>query len=248
MRLFRQMETAGASLFRWRSYLLLAFVPFLFLAMLNGEVIEHQIGEFWGDLYEIAAICVVIAGQGLRIFTVAFVPRGTSGRNTHNQVAEVLNTTGLYSLVRNPLYLANCLMYLGVVLFTQNLVIALIMVLVLLPYYERIIAAEERFLSEKFGDVYDKWAEQTPAFLPRLHGWVPPSMAFSWKSVIRREQTSILAAVTALYLIEFCFHTFGGEAEPYSAGWNWVLGIAVVLKLAAHFAKYHTDWLRADGR
>ncbi|MGB8874133.1 MAG: hypothetical protein WCC75_12145, partial [Desulfobaccales bacterium] len=40
-------------------------------------------------------------------------PRGTSGRNTQGQVAETLNTTGIYSLVRNPLYLGNFLIWLG---------------------------------------------------------------------------------------------------------------------------------------
>ncbi|MGC9453013.1 MAG: methyltransferase family protein, partial [Oceanipulchritudo sp.] len=45
---------------------------------------------------------------------------GTSGRNTKQQVAYSLNTTGFYSVVRNPLYLGNFFMYLGIALFTHH--------------------------------------------------------------------------------------------------------------------------------
>lgn len=248
MRLTRHMETTGANLFRWRSYLLLAFLPLLFLTAYNGEVIEHQVGPFWGDAFEIGAILLVVTGQALRIFTVGYVPRGTSGRNTHDQRAEELNTTGIYALVRNPLYLANCMMYLGIALFSQNLVISMAMALILLPYYERIIAAEESYLSAKFGAAYDTWAEHVPAFVPRLTGWVPPSMPFSVRSVITREQSSVVAAVVALYLLEYALHNLGGEAEVMSPLWHWALGLALVLKLAAHLAKHHTTWLRVEGR
>ena len=36
----------------------------------------------------------------------------TSGKNTAKQIAESLNTSGIYSVLRNPLYLANFLNWL----------------------------------------------------------------------------------------------------------------------------------------
>ena len=53
---------------------------------------------------------------------VGFTPRGTSGRNTkEGQVAESLNTLGMYSMCRHPLYLGNLLMWLGIVMYMGHL-------------------------------------------------------------------------------------------------------------------------------
>ncbi len=52
-------------------------------------------------------------GLALRVIVVGHAPYGTSGRNTREQVADTLNTTGMYSIVRHPLYLANYLIILG---------------------------------------------------------------------------------------------------------------------------------------
>ena len=248
MRLTEHMSRSGASLFRWRSYLPLAFLPLLIDAAFRGEQIEQALGETLGETFVVGSIALVVLGQALRILTVGHVPRGTSGRNVQGQLAEVLNTTGIYSVVRNPLYLANCIMYLGVALFSQSLIAALVMALLLLPYYERIIVAEEAFLSPKFGAVYDDWVDRTPAFFPRLSGWVPSSLPFSWRTVIRREQASVYGAVVALYLLEFGLHHLGTSEEPMSSLWHWALAIATVLEIAAFLAKRHTRLLSVEGR
>ena len=240
------MASTGARLFRWRSFVLLAFVPAIIWATLQGEQIEAAIGEFWGDVFEIAAVCLVVLGEVVRILTVGFVPAGTSGRNTAGQLASRLNTTGAYSMVRNPLYLGNCLMYLGIVLYAQSLVLALIFVLVLLPYYERIIAAEESFLLSKFGTDYSIWAARTPAFFPRFSGWTAPDLAFSVRSVIRREHASIFGAMVALYLIAYAQHLADGETLGVAV--HVGMAVAAVTEIAVIAAKKRTSLLKVTGR
>lgn len=243
-----QMAKSGDRLFRWRSYLPLAFMPFILWSVLQGEQIETRYGDLTGDLIEWLAVLMVAAGEALRIATVGFVPRGTSGRNTTGQIASVLNTTGIYSLVRNPLYLGNCLMYLGVALFTQSVLLALAMAMVLMFYYERIIAAEEAFLADKFGAVYTDWAARTPAFIPRLSGWVPSDLTFSLRSVIRREHPSVYGAILMLVLVELGLHLLGRSTEPFEPGWLWIIAVASVIEIAVIFAKKRTRLLNAPGR
>lgn len=61
-----------------------------------------------------SCIAVSLFGLLIRAVTIGFTPKGTSGRNTkEGQVAEVLNTKGIYSVVRHPLYLGNYFMWLG---------------------------------------------------------------------------------------------------------------------------------------
>lgn len=242
------MQRTGQNLFRWRSYVLLAFVPFIALTLFNGEAIELRFGDGFGDLYESLCIALVVLGETIRILTVGFVPAGTSGRNTKAQIAESLNTTGAYSLVRNPLYLGNCMMYVGVVAYTQNLTLTLIFALVLMLYYERIIAAEEGFLSRKYGAAYRDWAARVPAFIPRLGGWQRPALPFCLRTVIKREHASIFGGFLALWLVDAGLDALA--TVPENAGMTdfHVLGIAVVGELTVLMIKKRTQFLRVAGR
>ena len=68
-----------------------------------------------------SGIIISFLGEAIRIFTVAYTPAGTSGRNTKQQLADTLNTTGIYSLLRHPLYLGNFFMFLDTFIFTVNI-------------------------------------------------------------------------------------------------------------------------------
>ncbi|MBW6498500.1 MAG: DUF1295 domain-containing protein [Bacteroidales bacterium] len=59
-----------------------------------------------------------LLGFGIRIYIVGHTPKNTSGRNTSGQLADELNTTGVYSVVRHPLYLGNFFMWLGMAVIT----------------------------------------------------------------------------------------------------------------------------------
>lgn len=238
-----QMRHTGNLLFRWRSYAPMVFLPFMALALRYGETVELRLGGALGDVWETVAILLVLAGEAIRILTVGYVTNGTSGRNTTGQIADRLNVTGLYSLVRNPLYLGNCLMLLGAVAYTQNVTLVLVMALALALYYERIISAEEEFLSAKFGPAYAEWTARTPAFRPRLSNWRRPTLGFSWRMVIRREHPSIYGALVTLFLIDLGFSVYGAEPEGLQTGWPWVMGLATVLMILVKTLKRHTRLL-----
>ena len=121
-----------------------------------------------------------------------------------HQVAESLNTTGLYSVVRHPLYLGNFLMWLGVALFPRSLSFVAAVVFAFWLYYERIMIAEEAFLRERFGERFDAWADRTPAFIPSLRRWTRPRLAFSLRKVLRKEYNGLLAVV-AVAVVTLCF-------------------------------------------
>src|SRR5262245_26050620 len=106
--LARDLERQGIWLFRWRSYLPLALIPFAVWALsLNKTYFAGS--KSLDSLYEIACLCISLIGLGIRFVVHGYALEGTSGRNTREQIADNLNTTGLYSLVRHPLYLGNIL-------------------------------------------------------------------------------------------------------------------------------------------
>jgi len=141
-------------------------------------------------------------GLAVRWATVGFVPAGTSGRNTLAQRAATLNTTGLYSLVSNPLYLGNPLALLGLVLAVEVWWFVLVVALVCWLHIELVVAAEEVFLAQRFDDAYARWAMQTSALLRALRRWRRPEARFSLRTVLRREYNGVLAVAAAFLTLE----------------------------------------------
>ncbi|MBF9060671.1 hypothetical protein HKCCSP123_15930 [Rhodobacterales bacterium HKCCSP123] len=248
MRINDHLAASGDRLFRWRSFVLGIFVPFMAAAVLHGEAIELTYGEIAGRAVEDLALALVLVGLLVRVLTVGHVPARTSGRNTHGQVAEVLNTTGIYSVVRNPLYLGNAISYIGAVLYTQSLVLTLIMALVLVIYFERIIAAEEAFLADRFGTAYTDWAARTPAFFPDFRHWTPPALPFSLRAVIRREHPTWAGSVVLLYAIEMTSTWVEGESLADRPVWHAVLAAALVGQIVVMLLKRRTRLFAVAGR
>jgi protein-S-isoprenylcysteine O-methyltransferase Ste14 len=117
MPLVEDMERKGAWLFRWRGILPVLLIPGSLLVAYGDDMSPAFNDPRW------VAICVGVGvlGQIIRALTIGYVPKGTSGRNTsEGQVAMVLNTKGMYSFVRHPLYLGNFFMWLGLVLYTGS--------------------------------------------------------------------------------------------------------------------------------
>ena len=238
----------GDWLFRWRSYMLFCLSPLILLAIGAPEPVEANLGALADHLFETGCLALAFAGLAMRVYCVGHVPAGTSGRNTRRQIAETLNTTGLYSLTRNPLYLANSIIYMSFALFTQNIFFVSIMGLFLVLYLERIIATEERFLVAKFGDAYLQWARQVPAFFPRLHGWQAPELGFSWKSAIRREYSGLFAIVVAFFALDQLRESITHRAIFLDPAWLAGLAAGTVFYFTVRTAKKMTKRLDVAGR
>ncbi len=188
MSLVHELEKSGNWLFRRRSWLpatilVPAAVYILFIA--NRSVI------YFNYTWEIACILVSVAGELLRSYTVGYVPRNTSGRNVIEQLADELNTKGIYSVVRHPLYIGNFLMWLGPVMFLRSVWWVLVFILAYWLYYERIIFAEEQYLRRKFGETYDTWAFRVRAVIPSFRRYMKAELPFSLRNVLKREYNRI---------------------------------------------------------
>jgi protein-S-isoprenylcysteine O-methyltransferase Ste14 len=82
-----------------------------------------------------------------------------------------LATSGPYAFTRNPLYLGSFLIGLGVTIAGNVVAFVVLFVLFFLGIYLRVARREARFLEEKFGDEFRRWAQDVPLFLPRPTPW-----------------------------------------------------------------------------
>ena len=248
MELREQFVRQGSWLHRWRSYLPVMIMPLLLLAARDGEYFESNFGPAVDSLWESLCIATAFAGLALRFLTVGFVPAGTSGRNTRSQKAVSLNRTGLYSVVRHPIYVANYVIVLALLMFAQSLWLVVAGSFAYWLYYERIMLAEEEFLRSRFGLDYARWAAVTPAILPRLRLWIRPELPFSMRAVLAREYSTLLAVVLMLTLMDVLSAIFDGEVVLLDRGWLVFLLSGTAIYLVLRTIKKHTRWLHVVGR
>jgi len=246
MPLREEFDNTGNWLFRWRSYLPLAMISIFFLALREYEYPGHS--ENLDHLWEVFCLLVSFLGLGIRIFTIGYTPKGTSGRNTKKQIADTLNTTGMYSIVRNPLYLGNFFMWFGIALFARLWWLTIIYILLFWLYYERIIFAEEEYLRNKFGNEYLEWANKTPCFIPKFSQYKKANLPFSLKNVLRREYNGFFAVIVIFFIMETVGDIFAEGRLEFDLGWILLFGIGFIVWLTLRTLKKYTTILNVEGR
>jgi len=246
MALREEFESTGNWLFRWRSYLPLIMIGIFLLALREYEYPGHS--EYLDHLWEAFCLTVSFLGLSIRIFTVGHTPKGTSGRNTREQVADTLNTSGIYSVVRNPLYLGNFFMGIGIALFAHLWWLTLIYILVFWLYYERIIFAEEVYLRNKFGDEYLEWANVTPVIVPKLRNYRKPNLPFSLRNVLRREYNGFFAVIVVMFILEVAGDLIYENKFDPDLMWYILFCIGLIVWISLRTLKKYTTLLNVQGR
>jgi protein-S-isoprenylcysteine O-methyltransferase Ste14 len=246
MALIEEFERSGNWLFKRRSW-----IPVLLFIPATGVILTGQPEwlPFTNLYWALGCLLVSFAGLGIRIWAIGHTPKGTSGRNTkEGQIAEKLNTTGVYSLVRHPLYLGNFLMWLGVILYTGHTLLLVAVVAFFWLYYERIMFAEEAFIRKKFGAEYARWANVTPPFIPRFNGYIQPELPFSLKNVMKREYTGFTLTILCFSLVNLMKHTAATGQAAMDPIWLALLPIALALYFILRSVKKHSNLLHVEGR
>ena len=258
MALIQSMEATGAKLFKYRGQIpVLIFVlalPVLFFTC-QKLYAGITVTNFHNPVYVICtliSVLLVIAGLALRAYTVCTTPKGTSGRNTAQQVADHLNTKGIYSVVRHPLYLANYLIWAGLLVYTMNAFAFIIVSLVYWIYYERIMMTEEAFLRSKYGDEFEQWAAKVPAFIPKWSLYEGGMLQFSWKTFIRREYATIMSVIFSYFIIDYLlFYLIDVRHCPEDLCLCWerpsffILITYTLIAIIIKLIKHKTHWLDA---
>ena len=122
-------------------------------------------------LFSIYGIPLILIGELIRINAVSYAGGIT---RTMNVGAPSLCTSGPYSRTRNPLYLGNMIIYLGIVLVAGGKYVFILGAVVFLYFtfqYMMIISLEEETLKKLFGDEYIFYMENVPRLFPKVTPW-----------------------------------------------------------------------------
>jgi protein-S-isoprenylcysteine O-methyltransferase Ste14 len=245
MALVHEFERSGNWLFKRRGWLPVFLV--------GAGVFVMYLGNRQAILFdmrdEIIFLSVSLLGEIIRIITVGFAPKNTSGRNTSaGQIADGLNVTGIYSIVRHPLYVGNFFMWLGPVLFIRSTWFTIVFVLIYWLYYERIMFAEEQFLRKKFGEAYDRWSEKVGSFIPYSFRVIPSKLSFSVRNVLKREYNSFVNIFVIFVFLDLVRNYFLSGRFFLTDMWMHLGLPAGVIWLVVRTIHKSTRWLEVEGR
>jgi len=179
-----------------------ALVPAVFLALPESSRVTAELGDSGRVIVRSLAFTLAFAGLLIRCAAVAYAPDGTSSRDTRALRAPSLNTTGMYSIVRHPLYLGAGLMWIGVALSLGVWWLVAIVALAYAIYVERLMAVEEAFLTQTFPVEFPRWASRTRAIVPRPSDWIPATGSFQIKRV-SSEHNGLLTLGIAFPLLQY---------------------------------------------
>ena len=227
------MVTIGNFLFHYRNGLF-PLVYALLIFKSQPLIADYRLAALVGFL-------VAASGQILRAVTVGleYIIRGGRDRQVY---AEKLVQGGIFAHCRNPLYVGNYVILLGVGVASNSVLFLGIAVPFLTFAYWAIIAAEENYLRKKFGTEFDEYCARVSRLMPNLSGVsrTLAGMRFNWRRLITAEYGSAFIWLAAVPLVTLK-NTW--LADQYHAGnpivWiSWgLLGIATLAYALARFLK-----------
>jgi protein-S-isoprenylcysteine O-methyltransferase Ste14 len=131
----------------------------LFVAVIPPLAIGVILYEFAGSPWDAMRITgLVLVAFGLLMLTVARFQLGNAFSVTPQ--ARMLVTRGVYSRVRNPIYVFGTVVIVGLI-FYFRVPIFLLVLLILVPMQVLRARAEARILEQTFGDDYRRYKRST---------------------------------------------------------------------------------------
>ena len=234
----RALVRFGSFLFTGRNHIF----PLAFVAIAAASRPRAAFGSERGDLaLDAIGLAVALAGQTLRAMVIglAYIRRGGKGKKIH---ADNLVQDGFFAHSRNPLYLGNMMVFLGLFLVLNSNLGYLVGVPFFYVAYLSITLAEEAYLRKHFGDEYAAYYRRVNRFIPSLKGIgaTMRSMSFDWGRLVRKEYGSTFIWITAalgLLLWEKAARLGWGSVGPRARVLAAVWAVAIAGYLLARYLK-----------
>lgn len=237
------MITIGNFFFKYRNQLFI-FLYALLLIPSTALFTYERFGQDYWFLSFYIGLLITTAGIVIRGLTIGltFIERGGKDLKIH---ADALITRGLFTHCRNPLYVGNNMMLLGLGILSNSLIYVLIVVPLFLFIYQAIVLAEENFLKQKFGESYQAYCATVNRWIPSLKGIgnTFSSMKFNWVRWLFTEYNTQIFWLAGVFLtIVFKYPQLVGEGAENKN--KLIMLVMPTLVLYYLFLR----WLRKSGK
>jgi protein-S-isoprenylcysteine O-methyltransferase Ste14 len=147
-------------------------------------------------------VLVALTGQLIRLVTIGYeyIERGGKAGKVY---ASRLVQGGVYALTRNPMYLGNGLIAIGMTMVAGAPFLYLVVLPLFLYIYHAIIAAEEAYLRWQFGADYERYCAAVNRLLPALRHTrrVLAPLSYDWRQAVRKDLSTMAGLFLGLILL-----------------------------------------------
>lgn len=147
--------------------------PYLFIVLAFFGETEHDL-LLWP-----VGLTIFGLGVGIRIWAQMHL-------HYRLRIRKALTRTGPYVYVRNPIYIGNTLMLLGLTVVSELLWFLPVMLLWCMALYSFVVRREEAHLEDKYGEPYRQFLRDVPRWMPHRApgvGYIAETAGLFWPSV-----------------------------------------------------------------
>ncbi|MBI3321907.1 MAG: S-isoprenylcysteine methyltransferase [Candidatus Omnitrophica bacterium] len=221
---------AGQFLFRYRNALFPVMFALAILAMRPRLLFGNPALD---RAFVVGGTLIALAGEGTRLLTIGYDYIERGGKNKQVYASRLVHR-GMYALTRNPMYLGNLLMTVGVVMAIGSPSAYGVVIPAFAFVYQAITCAEEAYLLNRFGKDYADYCAQVNRVLPSLRNLHAAfaGLSYDWKSAIRKDLSTLAGLLEGLILLPVWRAYFlDGWAAAQAAAQQalpWSLGVGIL--------------------
>ncbi|MBI4970651.1 MAG: S-isoprenylcysteine methyltransferase [Candidatus Omnitrophica bacterium] len=233
---------SGNFLFKYRNALFPSIFVLMFFFTRPALFLNNQTLD---SLVVAIGIIAALSGQIFRMAVIgyAYIKRGGKDGKVY---ADDLVIRGFYAHTRNPMYVGNFLIAVGLGLVYGSPAVYFFLIPFFIYAYLAITAAEEKYLGEKFGDQFTEYTKRVNRFVPNFKGLKQSLSGFQydWKKSLRKEYGTLFGTLFGLVFIGIwkIYYVYG-----FSAGKKEIFTLTLLLiPIAAGYA--YTRYLKKSGQ
>jgi protein-S-isoprenylcysteine O-methyltransferase Ste14 len=174
-------------------------------------------------------ITVMMVGMGIRFWASGYISK-----------SRTLATGGPYAYVRNPLYLGNFILGLGVVIIADHMGLLLYYLISFSVLYIGTIQEEQKVLEEKFGAAYREYMASVPMFFPSVRRFKKAdTQAFRLSQSFKNGEFIRICGFTLLAIFIFLWYSLGVKKTGLNPATLWGIILFVVFSCLLCFNIMH---------
>ncbi len=191
---------SGNFFFRFRNALFPVTFAVLFLLTRPALFLGNQTLD---SIIVMLGILVALAGQVFRLLVIgyAYIKRGGKEGKVY---ADDLVVRGFYAHTRNPMYVGNFLITVGLSLVYGSPWVYFFVIPFFSFVYLSIVMAEETYLRGKFGREYEEYERRADRFWPNFRG-IGDSLKefqYDWRRALRKDYGTVFGLMFGILFIK----------------------------------------------
>ena len=145
---------------------------------------------------------VALLGQAVRLITIGFEYIHRGGKDGQVYAGRLVRG-GVYGITRNPMYVGNGLIAIGMTMLLGSPMGYFILIPFFLFVYQAIVSSEEAYLRNKFADEYDDYANSVNRYVPKLSRITGSfeGMRFDWRRSIKKDLGTVVGLTIGFIFI-----------------------------------------------